>query len=538
MARKWTPDHERRRNRILALLSRDSAPVLSSTEIEAIKALPFALKIRRLFPQFIKSPDAPFHPRIDAKLHAAGRMEFVIGARNSAKSSRIMVCGTATDVCERVFPYTAFGAGTLDAAAEKADIVRLLLEHSAILRAVYGDKIGCELGHDEETDWVANGCRVRSLGLGQSIRGALSASGDRINCFRGDDLDNLLLNRSRDRQDNLWDWLRGEVYQALADPGGKSVFTVLCNMFNRTCMGARAIELAEQHPELCGVEILPLLGPDNESTWPGRFSTEQVLKMMALAGPSRARTEYLCLPANDEAKFQPEWCKDYSLARLAPSVVAGMRKVLWLDPSFSAKETSDYKAVVVLGRTPRQPEVYCLHAWIRKATAEAAAKEVALAWLRFGANLPCLIEGNSGARDTYVAVFRNLVREGMQVPSPAYPITTVNKEQDIGQWEGEFSNGLCHFDRTEGDQQLLVTQICDWPKGHDDGFDAWAKARGVLGPADGSGSEIRVGSPRTDYSALAGIRRRTPPLPGSFEEKWQADDNDQPLSRMNQFVGI
>ncbi len=535
MAIKWPRQHEERRQALIASFSRDAAPRYSPAEIAAIKALPFAPKIRLLFPQFIRPnvPDAPFHPAIDAKRHAGGRIEVTCGARNTAKSTRIMICATAIDICERAFRYIVFGARTVDAAAEKADIVRLLLEHSPILKAVYGDRLGCEQGHDEEADWVANGCRLRSLGIGQSIRGALGATGDRVQCARLDDVDDMMLNRSRERQDNLWDWLRGEVYQALADPGGRSVCHVLCNMFNRTCLAARAEELARERPDLCGFERYPLLGPDGESTWPGRFSTAQVLKMMALAGPARARTEYLCLPANDESLFQPEWFVDYRIADLSPGQIASMRKVLWYDPSFT--ETGCYKAIVVLGRFPGDTTVYCLHAWVRKAGPDAAAREIQRVFLAWP-DTEVWVEDNAGTKDTYRPWFERLAREA-PVPLVHYEPATENKDVEIRRWQGEFAQGLWRFDRSEGDQQTLVNQWCDYPSKYLDGPDAGSRCRRKLGDANRTAVyEIRRGLPRADYGALTGVPSRRVALPGSLDARWDREA-ESAFDRMERATG-
>jgi len=541
MGKKWSREYEELKAATLARLTREATPFadMSPAAVAARKALPFAEKIRTYFPHWIRreTPDAPFHGRMDEMAGIAGKMVVVCGARNSAKSTRIMVCRTALDLAEDRFKYLGFGGKTENAAAEKADLVNNELANNKRLLADYGEKIRPASGSDTETDWTTGlGGRLRAFGIGQSVRGALGTSGFRPQCFRCDDLDDILLNRSTEQQEKLWDWLKADVAQALDDPGGRSILTVLCNMYNRTCLAERGRQLAEDRPDLCVFERFPLLDDAGHTTWPGRFSTEQVLKMMAMAGPARARTEYLCLTANEESLFQPHWFVGYRLADLTPEQIRSMRKVLWYDPSFT--ETGCYKAIIVLGRFPNDPVVYCLHAWVRKAGPEEAAREIQRVFLEWP-DTEVWVEDNAGTRDTYRPWFERLSHEAA-VPLVRYEPATENKDIEIRRWQGEFSQGLWRFDRTEGDQQVLVNQWCDYPSRYVDGPDAGSRCRRKLGDARrGRTDTIRVGLPRPDYSALAGLVRD--PQEGGPDEDalWTVGvGSNRPRLGREQFVGV
>lgn len=327
MAREWTRAHEERMGEILRLMSREATP-FADTSIEARerrKALPFAEKLRTYFPHWIRVEDATFHAEADARRNQGGMPTVDCWFRGSGKTTRYVILGTVIDVVDREFTSIVFGAKTEDAAAEKANIVRTELRHNQRLRADYGDDIEPVLGNDEETDWTACGCRLTCFGTGQSVRGALSASGYRPQCFRGDDLDDLRINRSREQQDKLWDWLWADVYPALDEPAGSSVFHVVCNMYNRTSLAARARDRAGQTDAegrpLCEFHRYPALDETSESTWPERYSTAAIKRAMAVAGPARARTEYLCQVASEDNPFQPDWIKSFDSRQL--------REMLW-----------------------------------------------------------------------------------------------------------------------------------------------------------------------------------------------------------------
>jgi len=227
----------------------------------------------------------------------------------------------------------------------------------------------------------------------------------------------------------------------------------------------------------------PLIGEDGESAWPARYSTAQVKRAMAIIGTSLARTEYLCLMADEEAPYQPDWFKTFDSRALSPELLGRMVTVAYNDPSATAKETSDYKAWVVLGRVPGTPETYCLHAWIRRATPEEQIREMQRIIERFpGVHL-------AGERNGFQSLLWNLLvlvceREGRPVPSVRGVVNTANKLDRLMRWQAEHQLGRCYYDPREGDQQRLIDQWCDLPAGsHDDGPDAWDGARVILDAA-------------------------------------------------------
>jgi len=520
VARRWTPAQEEKFAKILAEMSKEAKPFadMSPEAVAARKRLPFAERLATYFPHWIRCGDAEFHTEADNRRNRGGMPTVDCWFRGSGKTTRYVILGTVLDIVDRRFTSIVLGGKTEDAAAEKANIIRNELRFNRRLKADYGEDIAPVLGNDEETDWTACGSRVTCFGTGQSVRGALSSSGFRPQCFRGDDLDDLRVNRSRQQQDKLWDWLWGDVYPALDDPAGESVFHVVCNMYGRNCLANRARQRAAETDDtgraLCEFHRYVALGEDGETTWPQRYSTEAIRRAMAIVGPARARTEYQCLVADEEAPFLPDWFKAYDSRALTPEQIGAMRKVAYLDPSATAKETSDFKAWITLGVVPGDPHVYCLDAWIRRSSPEDVIRYM---WqlqdrypgVRFAAE-----------KNGFQILYWNLANLLCERANRAMPYitavqSTTNKIDRILENQGEISQGLCLFDTRQGDQQRLLDQFCDLPNGdHDDGPDAWDGARRILG--------------RTVRQADAAAAEATPREPGQPVVYGVANDGDEP----------
>lgn len=526
MARRWTKEHEAALARILASMRRQ-ATAFADTSREAVeerRSRPFASWCHTYLPHWFEREDAPFHEAADARRNIVGLPTCECWARGTAKTTRYSIADVLFDILNRERCFIILGAKTLDSAAEKANIIRQELKHNARLSADYGD-VEPEAVSDAEDDFTALGCRVRCLGTGQSLRGAVHA-GHRPQKFIGDDLEDKTISRSREREQKLWDWLMGDVYPALEGAGQEAVFRNLCNMYGRHCLAVRFRQMAGERDAkgrpLAAFYSYPLIGDDGESAWPGRYSTDAVKRAMAIIGTSLARTEYLCLMADDEAPYQPDWFKPFDSRTLSAAELGKMVKVAYNDPSATAKETSDFKSWIVLGRTPGTPETYCLHAWVRRSTPEEQIRELFRIVEKYpGVHLAC-------ERNGFQTLLWNLLvltceREGRAVPSVRGIFNMTNKLDRLMQWQAEHQLGRCLYDPREGDQQRLVDQWCDLPTGkHDDGPDAWDGARRILDAV----CPPRVSTTVPDPTRAELLRE------AGYDKGWCTADNDEIWDRV------
>jgi len=367
MARRWTREHEDQVKRILALMSREATPFtdMSPEAVKARRQQGFAAWFRTYLPHWALCEDAPFHAAADARRNQLGIPVCECWARGTAKTTRYSITDPLYDICNEVvlwrhtgdgslryepawwgeeqsavgsrqsaaggwervarLDFIILGAKTLDAAAAKADIIRLELKHNARLRCDYGDAIAPSTGDDQETDFEANGCRVRCIGTGQSLRSAVH-NGHRPQKFIGDDLEDKRIARSREQEEKLRDWLMGDVFPALEGAGQEAVFRNLCNMYGRHCLAkffeAQAAESDEQGRPLAEYHVTPLLTDEGETAWPARYTTAQVKRAMAIIGSVLARSEYLCKVADELAPFQPKWFRTFDVRTFEEQQVA------------------------------------------------------------------------------------------------------------------------------------------------------------------------------------------------------------------------
>ena len=179
----------------------------------------------------------------------------------------------------------------------------------------------------------------------------------------------------------------------------------------------------------------------------------------------------------------------------------------YLDPSATANESSDYKALVVLATptpnakppTQNPQPIFCLHAWIRHASPGEMVRH--LFWVD-EAFQPATIGCESNGFQTFIWELLDIEAQRIGRRLDVKPVNNrQNKHDRILANQGEFERGLCRFDPQEGDQRVLIDQFLDFgkPAVHDDGPDAWDGARRLL-PA-------RAGAPTFFYR---GLPRRSP----------------------------
>ncbi len=546
MPRRWSQNHLDELRRVMALLSKEATPFLdmSREAVAARKALPFAEWCRTYFPHWIQVADAPFHAAADARRNAVGMPEAECWAGGTAKTTRYLILDGLFDVCNQVHLWTepatgamqfataaevggeecglrkgprlihlVVGGKTLDTAAEKLNIMRVELKHNARLRSDYGERIEPRDGDDEQTDFTANGVRVLALGTGQSLRGQIF-NGRRPQKFIGDDLEDQKIARSRDQEAKLSEWLDEDVFPRLEGVGTEAVFRLLMNMYGRLCQAmrykAKAGQLDSNGRPLAVYHCYPLLGDDGESTWIARYSTEAVKRAMAVAGPRSARTQYLCLMADETALFQLDWFKTYDTRLLRPDHVAAMRKTMFLDPSAGETETADFKFLVLVGTMPNSEDVFILHAWGRRG---CDAGEIVRQIWHVEDTWPDAVLGAefNGFQKWLYRIYVLMCREAKRSPRLINGVIhKTNKVWDrIIEWQGEVSLGRWHVDLNQGQQMLMVNQFCDLgtdTKSNDDGPDAADEARRMQGKLPWSDAPHRDPT-RADELRDLGIER-------------------------------
>ncbi len=528
---------------------REAQPFADTSEeaIAARRALPFDAWMHTYFPHYATCESSPMHLLADEILEEKGIPIAEFWFRGAGKTTRALL-RRVRRIVERRAHFIIIGGQTEENAAEKLDLIKLELVNNPRLRQDYGaEEIGPRSDYNSDTDWIAVETRVLARGTGQSCRGLLHGP-HRPDDFLGDDLEDDILARNPQREKHLWEWLFGNVFPALAvsnpssprrhgehgeeygeqnsvlgerlsdlgssvlNTGGAWMEILLNNYGTRHGLKARFREASERvdsnGKRLC--RYLEFLAEDEtgESAWPERFPTAVLRRMSAIMGRALYGREMLGKSSSEEAVFRPEWVRDFHSADFDRSA-AEVRVAV--DPSATAKETSDYKAVIVLARVwtgsqdqqvhpvhPNgnpisfgftgnpvhpvilsRPQYYVLHAWLRRASPNELIAEILRVYDAYSpGRIGC--EANGFQAFLWPLLEANEEIRGRVNRVGLFPVTNAaSKEDRILSLQPDFERGLCYFDEGEGDQRLLLDQFLDFgkPGVHDDGPDAFEMAR-------------------------------------------------------------
>jgi predicted phage terminase large subunit-like protein len=486
----WSRAHDALAAAIRAKMRRETRPFgdNSPEAIAARKALPFDEWMHTYFPHYASCQSSPLHLLADQIVEEKGIPTAEFWFRGAGKTTRALLRrirrileptrGRDRKLNPRKARFIIVGALTEDRAAEKIDLIKLELVNNSRLRQDYGDEIGPKPGANEDTDWIANGTRVLARGIGQSCRG-LTHGPHRPDDFLGDDLEDDQLARNPEREKHLWEWLFGNVYPAISGAGQDGWCEILLNNYG-TRHGLKQHfqeEAAKPNPVFKYIEFLAE-DERGESAWPQMYPTWKLRRAAAIAGRALYGREWLGKAYSEDDVFRAEWIDKGAFD--STQFIRGEALVrVAVDPSATAKETSDYKVVIVLARPKGTRDICCLHAWIRRASPNELIDEILRVHDRF---LPGRIgcEANGFQTLIWPLLEANEKIRGRVERLGLFPITNAaSKEDRILSLQPDFEQGLVHLDEGEGDQRMLIDQFLDFgkPGVHDDGPDAFEMAR-------------------------------------------------------------
>ena len=561
-----TGAHRRQRARALEAIRSEARPFAdTSPEARARRrALPFFDWCSTYLPHYFSASPWSKHIQAERHSHEQGMPQFHCWSRGAGKSTIFSLakplswilaedsttegtevhggqkgsdadplCTSVPSVVEhRRRHFIILGGATEDVAIDKSDFIKLELEENPRLRSDYGEE-GC-LVVGEAGARVMGDTLVWCRGIGQSTRGQRHRQW-RPDAFVGDDLENDVLVRNPKREDELWDWLIGATFPGLEAHGAKALFIVVGTMYGRHCLMMRAREASQQADPngrpICRYFEHPLRDARGRSTWPERYSDDDLARACAIMGTRIARREIDCKEDDQDAPFRPEWIQELQAARVDR---AGLHVVAHLDPSAKAGEQHDYKAIVVLGmpdpcrtqnaecgaeelvanaaiphstlRTPHSP-IFCLHAWVRRASPMEMIEQLFRIDEQYQ---PAVIGCEANGFQSLIWELLDIEQQRRGRALTVKPVQNRQNKQDrILSNQGEFERGLCFFDPRESDQRLLIDQFLDFgkPSVHDDGPDAWDCARRLL-PGRGA-TFFYEGAPRRDPMLGAGLHERS-----------------------------
>lgn len=319
-----------------------------------------------------------------------------------------------------------------------------------------------------------NGCAFFALGRGQSPRG-LRHRASRPNYVVMDDVDDDELVRNPDRVRKAYDW----ALQALMGcmDMGRGRFIVVGNKIATDSLISRFTENSKF--DCIRINALDSKG---RPSWPEKYTAKQINELIETIGHRRASAEMFNEPIVEGSVFKQEWIQ-YGEVLSYPKYEY---TVSYCDPSFKNTSTSDYKAIVTIGKTGT--ELHIIHCFVRK----CSINELVRHWYTFHESLHgrAIIDYFMEANFIQDLIFDEFVREGVQrgyqLPLRKDNRSKPDKFARIEALSPLFERGFVKINRdlknTE-DCKQLVDQLLSFEKGsrvHDDGPDALEGAIFIL----------------------------------------------------------
>lgn len=344
----------------------EETPKQKAVRVERLKNN-FREFVKYYFPHYVSSDSPDFHidagENISIDDNAFAVLEW---AREHAKS-------VVSNIFIPMFLKSRGQMKMMVLASKSKDSAEILLSDIAAELANnkryindYGTQISSAVFAVEEfTD--ATGVRYKALGRGQSPRG-LRNKQYRPDYIVVDDIDDDVLVRNEHLTAKATEWVLGALYGALDIRKGR--FVMCGNRIAQKSILARVVGDYEPglpvkegiyHSKICAID--PKTG---QPSWKEKFTLEMLKQREQRLGSALYRREYFHEPIRTGEVFKYEWMrvtqalpfKDYDAL------------CYYIDPSFSSKNTADYKAIVLIGR--KGSDYHLLRAWVRQGASISA----------------------------------------------------------------------------------------------------------------------------------------------------------------------
>lgn len=324
-----------------------------------------------------------------------------------------------------------------------------------------------QLGSWEDGWFVTrNDCAFFALGRGQSPRG-LRHRQFRPDYIVMDDVDDDELCRNPDRVNKMYDWAREALL--MSSDMGKCRFIVVGNKIGKNSL----VSSFEQNPDFRVMKVCALDKKGNPE-WKEKYSKVDIEKMMKTLGYRSAQKELFHNPIAEGSVFRNEWIR-----YVEPLSFSKYEYVVsYCDPSFKNSPTSDYKAIITVGKTGQ--EFHILSTFVRK----CSVAELVRYWYDYheGLHGRAIVDYFMETNFIQDMILDEFIREGRtrgyQLPLRRDARKKPDKFARIEAMSPLFENGFVFISRdikdTE-DTRVFIDQLLSFEKGshaHDDAPDA------------------------------------------------------------------
>lgn len=423
---------------------------------------------------WVKAGFAPIHQEFFGWTELKNEFVLLAAFRESAKDTLL---GKIDVVHKIVFegcwfiPVIAFSH---DHASTKVVPIKLEFENNERLKSDFGEMKGIiKWGEDEFI--TSNNRKVKAYGRDESLRGQ-EHQGHRPDWIIMNDLEDPTKTTNPALIRKYVESIRQDILKSVNSPRWGAI--LLCNYVSKQSVVHelmtgeytahykkpifRALVINErktaQDRDLAHQCRLKKLGDGWKSAWEFRHPTVRLLEEQK-NDPETFGAEMMMIPKDRKnQKFKDTDFKYYTSEQLARAEIVSYTAI---DPS--AKEASDYKAIITLGvsRSSKFLEIYVVNAWIQQLSVDALLEET---YRDFETTRSKIIGVEMiGFASLLEREYRRLMKEKGK-PLPIHPIEKVdNKEARIEGLVPLIRSGIIKFNPEQGDQGLLIRQFKGFP---------------------------------------------------------------------------
>ena len=322
---------------------------------------------------------------------------------------------------------------------------------------------------------TTDNCYFTALGRGQSPRG-IKNRGRRPDYIIIDDIDDdeMVLNEKRVRK--ATEWVLSALFGAME--AGRGRFILVGNRIAKDSILSRIAK----RPGIYHT-VVNILDKKGKPSWSENYTLEEIRALRDFAGERNFQKEYMNNPMTEGAVFRTQ---DIRYGKMLP-LREYRQLVCYTDPSFKNSATADYKATMLVGKTPDG------HFHVLKAFAAQTSVSEMVSWhyamMDFvDGRVPVLYYMESNfMQDLMLDEFAEIGNTlGYHVPIVGDPRSKGDKFARIEAMQPLFQRGLVVFNEKEKESpgmKVLEEQLLLFERGsraHDDAPDALESAVWML----------------------------------------------------------
>ncbi len=336
--KQWQRDHERiqRGTRIVA----ESRQVQHARKDRAKKD--YAFFVKTYFPHIARTACGKF--QLDAAsyiLKNPNTRAVFEWARGHAKSTHM---GVLIPLWLKIQDNRQFNTMVLVGKSEdSADRLLADLQSELEFNDLYIHDFGQQMkaGSWAEGEFTTvDGCYFTAVGRGQSPRG-IKKNGRRPDYIVIDDIDDDELVLNEKRVSKATEWVLSALFGTMEVGRGRFIL-----VGNRIAKKSILTNIAARP----GVyhTVVNILDKKGRPSWSENYTIDEINAMRGFTGERNFQKEYMNNPMTEGAVFR---AKDIRYGKMLP-LKEYIQLICYTDPSFKNSATADYKATVLVGKTP------------------------------------------------------------------------------------------------------------------------------------------------------------------------------------------